>query len=222
MLQSSTQRVSLATVLLVTSGGVISGGVLLAQQPGGGGMQPAPATQQGAPGQPGQPGAPGQPGSPTTDQPSANNLADQGFVRATLKDDEDQVQLSQLAQQKSSSADIKKFSQAMIQVHDSLDKQLMPIAKQFEIKDPQKPSKKEKKEMGKLQAMSGPDFDTAYLQAMAKDQQHTLKEFSDEQKASQSPSLKQAAKVDEPTLTQNFTVLQQLAAAHHVTLDEKK
>jgi putative membrane protein len=214
----SLRKISFVTSLFLGASGV------LAQQPGG--MAQSPASQQMTPGQPGQPGAPGQPGSPdqpgTPGQPSANDYVDQGFVRTTLQDDEDQEALSQLAAQKSSSADIKKLSQDMIQVHTSLDNQLKPVAKQFGIKDPQKPNKKEKHELASLQNLSGPAFDSAYLQALAKDQQHTLKAMTDEAKSSPNPSLQKAAAGDESTLNQNYEVLKKVAAAHNVTLDQKK
>lgn len=224
VMQRSRQRLSLAAVLLfagVAAAG--TGATVFAQQAGGpGGMQsasPNPAAQPTMPGQPGQPGQPGSnlPGS----QPSASSYADQAFVRATLEDDASQVQLSQLAQQKSSSSDVKQFSQQMVKIHTELDTQLQPLAKQYDIKDPQKPSKKTKQELTKLQALSGPDFDMAYLQAMAKEQQHSLKEFTDEQKSAQNPALQKAAKDDEATLSRNFDVLQKLAAAHNVTIDDK-
>lgn len=212
-LRQSIDKLSLAAVFVLAGTTAI-----LAQQPGGpGGMQsatPGAATQQAIPGQPGSP--------MQADQQTAPSYADQAFVRATLQDDESQVQLSQLAQEKSSSNDVKQFSQQMVKVHTQLDSQLQPIAKQFDIKDPQKPSKKMKQELTKLQSLSGQEFDAAYLQAMAKDQQHSLKEFTDEEKLSQNPALQKAAKEDSAILNQNYEVLQKLAANHNVAIDEKK
>lgn len=211
-LQTFHQKVLLAGFLL------FAGAAMVAQQPGSpGGMQPSsptPGAQQTMPGQPGS-SLPG-------NQAAAPSYADQAFVRATLQDDESQVQLSQLAQQKSTSNDVKQFSEQMVKVHTELDTQFKPIAQQFDIKDPQKPSKKVKKELTKLQTLSGSDFDAAYLQEMAKDQQHSLKEFTDEQKLAQNPALQKAAKEDEATLNQNFDVLQKIAASHNVTISEKK
>jgi putative membrane protein len=180
-----------------------------------------------------------QPGAPTGNQPTVGqagpngsypdaadpgtqaSYADQMFLKDTLKDDQVQVQMSQLAQQKSSSADVKQFSQSMIKVHTQLDDQLKPLVKQFAINETQKPSKKDKEQLDKLQALSGVGFDTAYLQAMAVEQQHTLKQFKEEADAAQNLSLQRTAKADQPLLLQNFEVLKKLAAAHNVTLDSK-
>ena len=90
------------------------------------------------------------------------------------------------------------------------------------VDEPKGPSKKQKQEIAKLETLSGPDFDTAYIQAMAKQQQHDLKEFKSEASSGQNPNIQQAAKQDEPVLTEHFEVLQKLAQAHNVTLESRK
>ena len=172
--------------------------------------------------------APAQPQQPTPDNtatndnanPSMPSLADQSFVEDMLKANQTQVEMSQLAQQKAFSGDVKVFSQNMIQVHTQLNQQLVSLAKQLQVSETQKPSKQEKKELDQLQQLSGQDFDTAYLQAMAKEQEHSLKEFKNEE-STQNPGLQRTAKADEPVLTQNFQILQKIAETHNVTLDAK-
>ena len=88
------------------------------------------------------------------------NYADQAFVEDTLKNNDAQVQMSQLAQQKASSGDVKEFSQRMIEIHTELNQQLAPLAKQLDVSQNQKPSKEQKKEIAQLEQLSGPDFDT--------------------------------------------------------------
>jgi putative membrane protein len=196
----------------------------IAQQPGGSPQQSSPSQQQQMPGQSGNPGAPGattgMPG--TTQQPNQNAYGDQMFVHDTLEGDDAQVAMSQLAQQKSSSTDVKQFGAKMVQIHTELNNQLKPAAKELGVSEPKGPSKKEQKEIDHLQALSGPDFDTAYIQAMAKQQQHDLKGFKDEAQAGQTANIQEAAKQDEPILAQHYQVLQKLAQAHNVTLESKK
>ena len=197
----------------------LMGAAALAQQPGMGGGQNAPAQQQPMPGQPGAPDSMA-PGTPDTSaEQSASKYADNSFVEDTLKTDNAQVAMSQLAQQKSSSDDVKQFGEKMVQVHTQLDNQLMPLAKQLQVSEPKGPAKKEKQEIAKLETLSGPQFDTEYIQAMAREQQHALKTFQDEAKQSQNSPAAQAAKMDEPVLSQHFQVLQKLAQAHNVPLD---
>ncbi len=186
---------------------------------------PAAAQQGGTPNSPGQqqpmPNQPGRVSNPGADQPS-QPIADQAFIRETMEGDNAQVAMSQLAQQKSTSADVKQFGQEMVQIHTELNAQLKPAAKQLGVDEPKGPSKKAKQEIAKLETLSGPECDSAYIQAMAKQQQHDLKEFKDEAAAGQSPGVQLAAKQDAPILAQHYQVLEKLAQAHNVALDSKQ
>jgi putative membrane protein len=203
------------TISLLSAFFLLSALTAFAQTPG---MQPgAPTGNQPTVGQAGPNGSYPDAAAPGTQA----SYADQMFLKDTLKDDQVQVQMSQLAQQKSSSDDVKKFSQNVVKVQTELDNQLKPLVKQFAISETQKPSKKDKEQLEKLQTLSGPDFDAAYLQAIAVEQQHALKQFKEEADAAQNLALQRTAKADQPILNQNFEVLQKLAAAHNVTLDSK-
>jgi len=188
------------------------------QEPGGNTPNPGAQQQQPMP-----QGAPGQ-GVPATDDGQTNfqKMADQSFVRKTMENDESQIRLSQLAQQKSPSDDVRQFSQQMLKVHSQLDTQLQPVAKQLDVDQPKGPSKKEKKELDRLQGLSGQDFDTAYLQDMGHVQQESLKQFNDEAKDKNGGSLQQAATQDTPVLTQHYQMLEKLAQAHNVDLEPKE
>ena len=149
------------------------------------------------------------------------NFADQAFIEDTLKNNEAQVQMSQLAQQKASSGDVKDFSQKMIDIHTKLNQQLAPLAKQFDVNQNQKPSKQQKKEIAALEQLSGSDFDTAYLQAMAREQQHSLKKFRRRILAKPQPPEGRARWTSQssPSTTRSS---QKIAQTHNVTLDAKE
>ena len=205
-----------ATVLL-------SAATLAAQMPGGGGTPNPGGPPQGPTG--GAAGAPGAPGAAAANMPDEMNpqiMADQGFVRNTLQNDEEQIRLSQLAQQKSTSPDVQQFSQQTVKIHSELDTQLQPAAKQLGVDTPKGPSKKEKKEIDKMQALSGQDFDTAYLENMGQVQRESLKQFHNEARDSQNSSLRDAASQDTDPLTQNYQMLQKVAQAHNVDLESNK
>ena len=170
----------------------------------------------------GQPGYPGSPGMPTNGAMNQASMGDRLFLQDAMQDDDAQVEMSRLAQQKSSSPDVKQFGQQMVKVHTALNNQLAPAAKQMDVSAPKGPSKKEKKQIEKLQALSGSGFDTAYIQAMAKEQEHDLKEFKSEAADAQSRGLQQVAKADVPVLTQHYQILEKVAQAHNVTLEGKK
>jgi putative membrane protein len=187
-----------------------------AQMPPAGGM---PNSGSPAP----QPGPPMTPGAvnPNAESPQMpiQNYQDQDFIKHVFENNDAQVRMSQLAQQKSSSDDVKQFGDKMVEIHNQLDQQLQPLAKKLDVNQPKKPNKKEKKELAQLQALSGPSFDSAYLQAMAAAQQQSMKLFANEVKSGEKTSAALAAKQDEPVLAQHFAVLQKIAAAHNVPLE---
>jgi len=152
-------------------------------------------------------------------QPSMANMAVSAFIRSVFENDEAQVQMSQLAQQKAAGDDVKQFSEQMVNVHNKLDQQFEPMAKQLGVSQPKNPPKKYKKELEKLQGLSGESFDTEYLQAMGDAQQQSIKDFDKESKDNLNPSAQQVVKADVPVLEQNYQVLEKIAQAHKVTLE---
>lgn len=206
--------------ILLAAGALLAGALAMAQVPPPPGQNP---TNQ-------QPGAPGQaaPNSPETTMPgmtdnsNPQSFADQSFLRKTLEDNAAEVQMGQLAAQKSTSGDVQQFGQKMAQIHEQLTDQMKPLAKQLEVDVPKQPSKKARQEIEKMQALSGPDFDAAFIKAMLKDQQSDLKDFKDEAQGAQNPNVQQLAKMDVPVLSQHLEILQKLAQTHNVTAEEKK
>jgi putative membrane protein len=185
--------------------------------------QPGGAGQQQQPNMPNQ-----QPITPSTgtmgpDTSLANQqaMADQTFVRKALEGGAAEVQLGQLAQQKSQSEDVKQFAQKMVEDHTQLGEQMKPIAQQLGVKEPKGPSKKDKQLMAKLEGLSGPQFDEAYIQAMVKDHQEDLKEFKDEAQTAVNRNVKQAAQQGAGVISQHLQLIQQIAQTHNVTVEDK-
>jgi putative membrane protein len=192
-----------------------------AQIPAGGpGAQP----QQPMPGQQPQqsPNSPtaGGPMDPTA--PTQASFSDQAFVRSALEDSVAEVELGQLAQQKSQSDDVKQYGQKMVQIHTQLDQQIKPLAKQLGVSEPKGPSKKQKQEIAKLEALSGPQFDEEYIKEMVKDHQKVVKDFKEEMQLAQDPNVKQIAQSDEPVFEQHLQIIQQIAQKHNVVVEDKK
>jgi putative membrane protein len=201
---------------------LFAGAVAMAQQPN---SPQNPQNQQNQPQMPGQSSS-GNPNYPEAGTPGAQGsmsqtFADQMFVTDTLEHSAAEAQMSVMAEQKSPSPDVKQFGQRMVLVHNQLVDQMKPVADQLGVKDSPKPTKKQEKEIAQLQTLSGPDFDRAYIQAMAKDQKRDVKEFKTEANAAQTPAVKQAASMDAPVLEQHLQILQQLAQNHNVTIAEK-
>jgi putative membrane protein len=192
--------------------------VALAQAPTGGGAPQQPTMPSQSPS-----ATAGAPGAGTGTAPAGQSFGDQAFVTKALEGGMAEVQLGQLAQEKSQSNDVKQFAQKMVSDHTQMgDKWFKPVAKELGVSEPKGPSKKDKKLIEKLQALSGPDFDTQYIQAMVKDHKQDLKEFQAESEAAQDPNLKQVAQQGTKVISQHLQMIDQIAQNHNVAVDGKE
>jgi len=194
---------------------LLTSAALLAQAPpGGGGQQPAPSQPQQSP-------SSSMPSSPSG-APAGSNFGDQAFVAKAMEGAAAEVQLGQLAQQKSQSNDVKQFGMKMASEHQQMnDKWFKPVAKQIGASEPKGPSKKDKKMMEKMQGLSGQQFDTEYIQMMVKDHQKDLKDFQSEAQNAQDPSVKQVAQQGADIIQKHLQLIEQIAQAHNVPVEGK-
>jgi len=201
-------------LLIFSAAALFAGCTAVAQtRPGDSPTQSAPSQQPGS--QQSQP-------TGTNADSSTASFADQSFVSSIFESDVAEVQLGQLAQQKSQSPDVKQLGQSMVANRTKLSEQLKPIADKLNINQPKKPSKKDRQLIAKLETLSGPEFDQEYIKAVARDNQEDVKNFQSEAQAAQDPNLQMAAKQDAGVLAQHQQAVEQIAQTHNVTLDAKK
>jgi putative membrane protein len=202
-------------ILLYSASMLLAGAVCLAQvSPGSG------APQQQTPRQPTMPTM-GNQAPDATNGSAQQNMADQAFVSKALEGGDAEVQLGQLAQQKSQSNDVKEFGEKMVQDHTQLGDEMKPIAQQLGVKEPKKLAKKDRELMAKLETLSGQQFDDAYIQAMVKDHRQDLNAFKEEASMTQNPALKQAAQQGTQVISQHLALIDQIAQNHNVTTGGK-
>jgi len=201
--------------------GLLAGAMVLAQAPGAP-QQPSMPQSPASPSA-GSPRTPGTPDANPGTAPTGQDYATNSFVSKAMEGDLAEVQLGQLAEQKSQSNDVKQFAQKMVSEHGQMnDKWFKPVAQQLGVSEPKGPSKKDKKEMAKLEQLSGPDFDREYINMMIKDHQQDLKEFKSEAQVAQNPSVKQVAEQGSNVISQHLQLIQQIAKNHNVPLDWKE
>lgn len=204
----------LLRTFMVSGAIMLSGAMVMAQQqPQAGGMQrpqenpnpslKSPQTQQ-------------QDSMDQQQNQSMQKMQDRDFVRRAMQGSMAEVQLGQLAAQKSSSQDVKQFAEKMTQDHAQLDNQMKPIAQEMGVKTPDKVSKKDEKLDAKLQNMSGKEFNDTYIKAMVKDHESDLSEFRHEAQTTQNPQLKQAAEQGAQVIEQHLAMIKQIAKNHGV------
>jgi putative membrane protein len=200
--------------MAMTSAALLCSALAVAQRPGGG----APGT---SPNQTQNPSAPDQMNNMQQQAPGQPTPMDREFVKKAMEGGLAEVQLGQLALQKSSNDQVKQFAQRMVDDHTKMGDQMKPIAQQLGVNAPTEPSKKDKATMAKLQALSGSAFDQAYIRDMVKDHKADLKEFQSEASSGSDPNVKNAATQGSQIISQHLQMAQQMAKDQNVNLSAK-
>lgn len=193
----------------------LANAVAMAQMPGG------PPSGQPQQQQPTMPSQQQQPGATQGNAPTGEDFAAKAFISKGLEGDQSEMQMGQLAEQKSQSNDVKQLAQKLVNDHTQMDeKWFKPLAKQMDVSVPKGPSKKDKKMAEKMQALSGADFDTQYLTMMLKDHKKDLKEFQDEAQSAQNSNVKQVAQQGASVISQHLQLIEQVAKNHNIDTGE--
>jgi putative membrane protein len=199
------------------AGALIAALPVIAQQPNSGNM----------PGQPQQSTSPNMatgPGAyPGTGPNAQQNGADQEFVTKALQGSNTEVELGNLAQQNSQSEDVKRFGQQMVLDHSQMnEKWFKPLAQSLAMSEPKGPSKKDKKLIAQLQALSGKDFENEYIQVMVRDHQADLKDFQTEAENAHDPNVKRVAQLGTTVISKHLQMIEQIAKSHNVEAGGKE
>lgn len=208
-------RIRIGKKVLFGSAVALLAGLTAAAQipPGGSGGQQSPGGRQTYPSQTGEPGV------QNTNIDQTRQFVDKSFVEEALKGGDLEVQLGQLALQKSQSEDVKQFGRKMVQDHTQLGDQMKNVAQKMGIGEPKGPSKKDRQLIARLEALSGPQFDEEYIKAMVKDHRQDLKDFKNEAQVAQDPDLQQTVQRGYQVVAQHLQMIEQIAQAHNVTIE---
>ena len=176
----------------------------------------AQTPSSGAPGTPGASNAP----SMTTDRTAPRGASDaklshgeKKFIQEVAQHNMAEVQLGQLAAQKGSSDEVKKFGQKMVDDHTKANDQLKQVASGKDVELPTDIDRSHRREHDKLSKLSGADFDREYMKSMVSDHQKDVKEFQKEAKSAKDPDVRNFASSTLPTLEQHLQLAQQTDAA---------
>jgi len=208
-------RFLLSSLALVAGAALLGGSPAMAQMSPSGGQQSAPT--QGAPPM-------SRPGASPMDQTANGNqdpngtaaMMDKQFVRSALEGGMAEVQMGQLAAQKSSNPDVKEFGQKMVDDHTKLGDQMKQVAAQMNVKVPDSLSSKDKSTIAKLSALNGDAFDKAYIKDMVKDHKKDEKEFKQEAIDASNPTLKNVASQGAQVIGQHLQMIEQIAQKNNV------
>lgn len=148
--------------------------------------------------------------SNTTNRSSSEKLSwsDRRFVTKVAHGNQAEIQVAQLAVDRASNPDVKKFAQTLVDDHTQLGQQIQSLAtsKNVTLKEENKEDREDKK----LSKLSGTDFDREFVKQMVSEHKKDVKEFQDRAEDSKDTELKSLVQATLPKLQQHLQMAQQL------------
>jgi putative membrane protein len=123
------------------------------------------------------------------------------FIKEASEGNQGEIAMAQLAQQKSQSSEIKSLAQMIQNDHQQSQEKLQTIAQTHGVALDQGLTWTQKREQGKLEKLSGADFDQQYAKDMLEDHVNDLNSFQKAANKLQEADLKQFAE-------ENITAMQ--------------
>jgi predicted outer membrane protein len=176
------------------------------------GMEKRQGSSSGASGAAGATGSSGASGAAGTTGGSSGKLssADEKILKDMAQVNIDEIEAAKLAQSKSQNDQVKSFAQQMIDDHTKGLNDTQQVAQQKGVTLPTEPDAKHKAMATKLQAMSGADFDKAYMsQAGVSDHKAVHSKLVSDVKKAKDPDVKALAEKLEPVVAQHLKSAQQ-------------
>jgi putative membrane protein len=111
---------------------------------------------------------------------AASQSGDNGFMIKAAQGGMAEVELGRMAATKAQNAEVKKFAQMMVEDHSNANTELKSLATKKGVTIPAETDAEHKSVADKLTALSGAEFDKAYVQAMVDDHKKTVDLFQNE------------------------------------------
>jgi putative membrane protein len=118
----------------------------------------------------------------------AKDPAGKTFITKAIQGNLAEVQMGQLAQEKSQNSDVKAFGQQLVTDHKDANSKATAVANDIGVTAPEEPSKKQKADYDKLSKLSGDAFDKQFAKHMVMDHKKDIKEFQKEAKKTNAPT----------------------------------
>jgi putative membrane protein len=135
---------------------------------------------------------------------------DVGFMQNVARDNQTEVELGQLAQQKAVSPEVKSLGQRLAADHGKANQQLASIAQSDGVSLPKNIDREERAQLSKLEKLNGAAFDQAFVQAQIKDHQKDIQYFQKEASTVKDPQLKSYIQQTLPVMQQHLQMAQEV------------
>ena len=145
-----------------------------------------------------------------TTAPSAIATTDKDFMLAAAQGGMTEVKLGALAAQNGTRQEVKDFGGMMVKDHTTINDDLKALAAQKSVSLPDMLDEKHQAMVDKMGALSGAEFDKAYVAAMIKAHKKDLKAFQAEASATQDTDIKSFVEKAIPTISAHLQHIQDL------------
>ena len=138
-----------------------------------------------------------------------NETFDRSFVEDRITSSSKEIEVSQLAQEKASNAQVKAFAEQVAQDHQQASQSLRQVATQQNVQlMPDNETVEDARE--ELTDLSGAEFDRAYIDMMVEDHQDAVSAVEEKATDSAHPEIQQWATRTLPTLREHLDRARQL------------
>jgi putative membrane protein len=141
---------------------------------------------------------------------NADVKADAEFIREVNADNQMQIQLAQLARERSKNPQVRQFAEQAITDHNRLQNQWSAMASKNGISLSKGLGPMHKEKVTNLKKVNDKNFDQAYMITMIQQYSDETSYWQKEGRASQSAQVRQAVNAGLPTLEQNFNEAKRL------------
>lgn len=156
-------------------------------------------------------------GSQTSSNPSSQQSSnpldqkDEHFVTKAAEGNIAQMELGKLALKKGTSPEVRDFAQRMVTDHSQANGELRALAQSKGMTLPNKPSAQQQKQYDRLAKLSGPQFESAYINDMNKDHSKDVSEYKQEQSVAQDDAVKNYIRQTLPVIENHLQRAENLA-----------
>ncbi|HYF57580.1 MAG TPA: DUF4142 domain-containing protein [Burkholderiaceae bacterium] len=121
-----------------------------------------------------------------------------------------EVEAGRVASQKATNPQVKEFAQKMVDDHTTGNSELMKLASARNIAPPEGPDKAHRAMLVKMEKMSGPEFDRAYMKQQVADHEKTVNLFERQSKNGKDPELRDFAAKQLPIMREHLKMAQMM------------
>lgn len=141
---------------------------------------------------------------------AASGTGGNEFIAQAAQDSLAEIELCEMALQKTSNDDIKTFAQRMIDDHSEFGREIERFGAQKNIPRPKDIGSEQNAKMKELSDLSGQDFDRKFIEHNVKDHENDIKVFQHYAREESDPDIKALAERGVKMLTEHLKMTKQI------------